>query len=67
MGKGGRCVGPTTFPHSCDECLKIWELEPHSPPSTCTRLYRDCFAFIASVSNDRRDDSVMVRKETVVA
>jgi hypothetical protein len=24
-GKGGRCVGLTTLPPSCDNCLKIWE------------------------------------------
>jgi len=24
-GKGGRCVGLTTLPSSCAECLEIWE------------------------------------------
>jgi len=24
-GKGGRCVGPTTLPPSCANCLEIWE------------------------------------------
>jgi len=48
-------------------CLKIWEPQPHSSPSTCTRLYRDCFACNVSVSNDRDDELEMVRKETVVA
>ena len=24
-GKGGRCVGLTTSPHSCADCLEIWE------------------------------------------
>jgi hypothetical protein len=28
-GKGGRCVGLTTLPPSCADCLKIWE--PQSP------------------------------------
>jgi hypothetical protein len=23
--KGGRCVGLTTLPHSCADCLEIWE------------------------------------------
>jgi len=27
--KGGRCVGLTTLPPSCADCLKVWE--PHSP------------------------------------
>ena len=30
-GKGGRCVGATTSPPSCADCLEIWE--PH-PPGT---------------------------------
>jgi hypothetical protein len=28
-GKGGQCVGLTTLPPSCVDCLKIWE--PKSP------------------------------------
>jgi len=28
-GKGGRCVGLTTLPHSCADCLEIWE--PYLP------------------------------------
>jgi len=28
-GKGGRCVGLTTLPPSCADCLDIWE--PQSP------------------------------------
>jgi hypothetical protein len=24
-GKGGWCVGLTTLPHSCADCLEIWE------------------------------------------
>ena len=28
-GKGGRCLGLTTLPPSCADCLEIWE--PHSP------------------------------------
>jgi hypothetical protein len=27
-GKGGRCVGLTTLPPSCDDCLEIWEPRP---------------------------------------
>jgi len=26
--KGGRCVGLTTLPPSCADCLEIWELQP---------------------------------------
>jgi len=66
VGKGGRCDGLTNFLPSCDECLKIWEPQPHSTTNTCTRLHSDCFAFIASGTNDRNDELEMVRKETVV-
>jgi len=27
-GKGGRCVGLTTLPTSCADCLEIWEPQP---------------------------------------
>jgi hypothetical protein len=27
-GKGGRCVGLTTLPHSSADCLKTWEPQP---------------------------------------
>ena len=45
-GKGGRCVGLTTLPSSCADCLEIWE--PHLPGTlwACSGLYRVCFTFI---------------------
>jgi hypothetical protein len=30
-GNGGRCVGLTTLPPSCADCLEIWELQPPEP------------------------------------
>jgi hypothetical protein len=27
-GKGGRCVGLTTLPPSCADCIEIWEPQP---------------------------------------
>ena len=44
-GKGSRCVGLTTLPHSCADCLEIWELQPPGTLRACPRLYRDCFTF----------------------
>ena len=29
--KGGRCVGLTTLPPSCADCLEIWEPQPPEP------------------------------------
>ena len=34
-GKGGRCVGLTTLPSSCADCLEIWE---NQPPGTLWAL-----------------------------
>ena len=39
-GKGGRCVGLTSLPSSCSDCLKIWEPQP---PETLRAWV--CFAF----------------------
>ena len=36
-GKGGRCVGLTTLPPSCADCLEIWEPQP---PGTLWGLSR---------------------------
>jgi hypothetical protein len=34
-GKGGRCVGLTTLPPSCAECLEIWEPQPSATLWDC--------------------------------
>ena len=44
-GKGGLCLGLTTLPPSCDDCLEICELEPHGSLLACQGLYRYCFIF----------------------
>jgi len=44
-GKGGRCVGLTTLPHSCADCLDIWEPQTLGTLRACPDLYRDCFSF----------------------
>ena len=45
-GKGGRCVGLTTLPPSCADCLEIWESQPPGTLWACPGLYRDCFTFL---------------------
>jgi hypothetical protein len=37
-GKGGRCVGLTTLPPSCADCLKIWEPQPAGTIRACQGL-----------------------------
>jgi len=37
-GKGSRCVGLTTLPPSCAECLKIWEPQPPGTLWACPGL-----------------------------
>jgi hypothetical protein len=44
-GKNGRCVGLTTLPPSCADCLEIWEPQPPGPLRACLGLYMDCFTF----------------------
>ena len=48
-GQGGRCLGLTTLPPSCDDCLEIWEPHPPGNHRTCPGLYRDCFALYTGV------------------
>jgi hypothetical protein len=44
-GKGGRCVGLTTLPPSCADCLEIWEPQRLGTLRACPGLYRDCITF----------------------
>jgi hypothetical protein len=37
-GKGGRCVGLTTWPPSCADCHKIWDPQPPGALRTCPGL-----------------------------
>jgi hypothetical protein len=37
-GKGGRCVGLTTLPSSCADCLDIWEPQPTGTLRGCPGL-----------------------------
>jgi hypothetical protein len=37
-GKGGRCVGLTTLPLSCVDCLKVWEPQPAGTFRACQGL-----------------------------
>ena len=37
-GKGGRCLGLTTLPHSYADCLEIWEPQPPGTLRACPDL-----------------------------
>jgi len=37
-GKDGRCVGLTTLPPSCADCLEIWEPQPPGTLRDCPGL-----------------------------
>jgi len=43
--KGGRCVGLTTLPPSCADCLEIWKPQPPGNLRACQGLQLDCFTF----------------------
>jgi hypothetical protein len=36
-GKDGRCIGLTTLPPSCADCLEVWEPQPPGTPSGLSR------------------------------
>jgi len=36
--KGDQCVGPTTLPPSCADCLEIWEPQPPGTLRACPGL-----------------------------
>ena len=44
-GKGGRCVGITTLPNSCADCLEIWEPQTSGILTSCPGMNRDLFTF----------------------
>jgi len=37
-GKGSQCIGLTTLPPSCAECLEIWEPQPPGALRACPGL-----------------------------
>jgi hypothetical protein len=41
--KGNQCIGLTTLPPSCANCLEIWELQPPGILRACPDLYWDYF------------------------
>ena len=43
QGKGSRCVGLTTLPPSCDDCLEIWEPQPSATHQGLSTPYMDYF------------------------
>jgi len=47
-GKGGWCVGLTTLPPSCANCLEIWDPHPPGTLRVCPGLWWDCFTFYHS-------------------
>src|SRR5215510_5311847 len=43
-GKGGRCVGLTTLPASCADCLEIWEPQTPGTLRACPGLQWNFFS-----------------------
>ena len=43
--KGGLCLGLTTLPPSCADCLGIWDPQPPGTLRACLGLSWDCFTF----------------------
>jgi hypothetical protein len=62
-GKGGRCVGLTTLPTSCADCLEIWEPQPPGTLRACPGLLWDCLTFTVTITRN----SECVTKRNIVA
>jgi hypothetical protein len=37
-GKGGKCIWLTTLPHSCADCLAVWEPQPPGTLRACNKI-----------------------------
>jgi len=48
-GNGVRCVGLTTVPHACADCLEIWEPQPPGTLRVSPGLYRNYFNFTSII------------------
>jgi len=48
-GKGGWCLGLTTLPRSCADCLEIWEPQPPGTLGVCPGVYTVCFTFFVCI------------------
>ena len=60
-GKGDRCVGLTTLPPSCADCLEIWESQPPGTLRACPGLYRDCiYVYLPKYTTSRNQKTVNV-------
>ena len=71
-GKGGRCVGLTTLPPSCANCLEIWELlEPSGPVQICNGVpipfYNEGFLPSVKIHNLRNNSLILPWKSGVMA
>jgi hypothetical protein len=49
--KSGRCVGLTTLPPPCADCLEIWKPQPPGTLRACRGLYWDRFIFTGIYSS----------------
>ena len=45
-GKSGRCLGFTTLPPLCANCLEFWTSQPPRILRACPGLYWDCFSLL---------------------
>jgi hypothetical protein len=50
MGKDGRCIGLTTLPPSCADCLEILEPQPLGTPRACS-----AFTNLRLVTSQKRE------------
>jgi hypothetical protein len=45
-GRDSRCIGLTTLPSSCPDCLETWDSSFLGPLRACLGPFRNCFTFL---------------------
>ena len=65
-GKGGRCVGLPTFPHSCVDYLEIWESQPPETFRVCPDLFRVGITFRVTLTFDAAYPNLVKIIKTVI-
>ena len=70
-GKGGRCVGLTTLPPSCADCLEIWAPKPPGTLWACNSpaqklLLLTCSFFYLEVKGPKRDAHTSCPRSCVI-
>ena len=63
-GKDGQCIGLTTLPPSCANCLEIWECQPPGTLWACNR-YALGLLYLYTMGNPEEHDLMSTQYESL--